>query len=180
MANALQDQLLNIGLVDKKKAAQAKKDKFKKNKKNRNTKAPVVDESKLLVQQQIEQKKQQDRLLNQQQQQQAELKAARAQIKQLIDHSSIKDFRGDIEFNFQDNNLVKQLRVSEKIQQSVVSGALAIVKWNDSYHLVPNAVAAKIFQRDESFVVLLNTQQENDNTIDDEYADYEIPDDLMW
>jgi len=180
MANALQDQLLNIGLVDKKKSAQVKKDKFKKNKKNRNTNQPVVDENKLLIQQQIEQKKQQDRLLNQQKQHQADLKAAKAQIKQLIDHSSVKDFRGEIEFNFQDNNLVKQLRVSEKIQQSIINGSLAIVKWDKNYHLVPNAVATKISQRDENFVVLLNTQQEGDKSIEDEYAEYEIPDDLMW
>jgi len=180
MANALQDQLLNIGLVDKKKAAQVKKDKFKKNKKNRNSKEAIVDENKLRAQKKIEQKKQNDRLLNQQKQQQADLKAIKAQIKQLIDHSAIKDARGEIEFNFQDNNLIKQLRVSEQVQQSVINGALAIVKWEEKYHLVPNIVATKISQRDESFVVLLNTQQETDNAIDDEYAEYEIPDDLMW
>ena len=180
MANALQDQLLNIGLVDKKKAAQVKKDKFKKNKKNRSSNKPVVDENKLLAQQKIEQKKQQDRLLNQQKQQQAESKAIKAQIKQLIDHSAIKDSRGEIEFNFQDNNLIKQLRVSEKIQQSIINGALAIVKWEDKYQLVPNVVATKISQRDQSFVVLLNTQQESEDSVDDEYAEYEIPDDLMW
>jgi uncharacterized protein len=180
MANALQDQLLNIGLVDKKKAAQVKKDKFKKNKKNRNTKAIIVDENKLLIQQKIEQKKEQDRLLNQQKQEKAELKAIKAQIKQLIDHSAIKNNRGEIEFNFQDNNLIKQLRVSEQIQQSIISGALAIVKWDEKYQLVPNVVATKIAQRDQSFIVLLNSQQESDNAVDDEYAEYEIPDDLMW
>ena len=31
-----------------------------------------------------------------------------------------------------------------------------------------------------SFVVLLNTQQESEDSVDDEYAEYEIPDDLMW
>jgi len=180
MANALQDQLLNIGLVDKKKAAQVKKDKFKKNKKNRNNNAVIVDENKLLVQQKIEKKKQQDRLLNQQKQEKAELKAVKAQIKQLIEHSAIKNIRGDIEFNFQDNNLIKQLRVSENIQQSIMNGALAIVKWGDKYQLVPNIVATKISQRDQSFIVLLNSQQESDNAVDDEYAEYEIPDDLMW
>jgi uncharacterized protein YaiL (DUF2058 family) len=180
MANALQDQLLNIGLVDKKKAAQVKKDNYKKNKKSRHTKAAVVDENKLQIQQQIELKKQQDRLLNQQKQQQAELKAIRAQIKQLIDHSVIKDGRGDIDFNFQDKKLVKQLRVSDKVQQAIINGNLAIVKWEEKYYIVPNAVAAKILQRDESFVVVLNTQDEDESTVEDDYAQYQIPDDLMW
>lgn len=45
---------------------------------------------------------------------------------------------------------------------------------------MPNTVAAKISQRDENFVVLLNTQQDNEKAVDDEYAEYQIPDDLMW
>ncbi len=180
MGNALQDQLLTIGLVDKKKAARTKKDKYKQNKKNRNAKAPVVDQNKLLAQQQMQQKKEQDRLLNQKKQQQVNLKAIKAQIKQLIDLSAIKDYRGEIEFNFQDNHVVKQLLISRKIRQAIISGSLAIVKWQQQYQLVPKAVATKILQRDESLVILLNTQQDNETASDDEYADYQIPDDLMW
>ena len=48
---------------------------------------------------------------------------------------------------------------------------------------MPTAVAEKIKQRDESLVVMLtentgvNADQEDE---DDPYADFKIPDDLMW
>ncbi|MFK5985791.1 MAG: DUF2058 domain-containing protein [Pseudomonadota bacterium] len=185
MGNALQDQLLNIGLVDKKKAAQSKKDSYKKNKKNRNKKTPVVDENKLRIQQQMLQKKQQDQLLNQQKQEQANLKAIKAQIKQLIESNSISLQKGKedgkmVEFNFQDNNLIKQLQVSDKLQKSLVNGSLAIAKWGEKYHLIAKAVAEKVAQRDDSFIILLNTLEDDVEVEDDEYTDYQIPDDLMW
>ena len=180
MGNALQDQLLNIGLVDKKKAAQTKKDKYKKNKKNRQSKAPIVDENKLLVQQQMEQKKEQDRLLNLQKEELVKARAIKAQIKQLIEMNSLNEAKGDISFNFQDGQLVKRINVGEKIQQQLINGKVAISKWEDKYHIVPQVVAEKISQRDVEYIILLNDKIEEDDGIDDEYADYEIPDDLMW
>jgi uncharacterized protein len=185
MGNALQDQLLNIGLIDKKKAAQTKKDKYKKNKKNRSTNAPVVDENKLQAQQQMQIKKEQDRLLNQQKQEAANQKAIKAQIKQLMEANSLplknkKENTKVVDFNFQDKNLVKRLTITDDLQKSLINGKLAITKWEDKYHVVASAVAAKIAQRDESFIVLLNSQQDDIEAVDDEYADYEIPDDLMW
>ena len=43
---------------------------------------------------------------------------------------------------------------------------------------MPTTVAEKIRQRDEAAVVLLNDRNVQDE--DDPYADYPIPDDLMW
>ncbi|MFK5893527.1 MAG: DUF2058 domain-containing protein [Pseudomonadota bacterium] len=185
MGNALQEQLLNIGLVDKKKAAQTKKNNYKKNKKNRNTNAAIVDENKLQAQQQMQQKKDQDRLLNQKKQQQADLKAIKAQIKQLMESNSLplmnkKENTKIVDFNFQDKNLIKRITITDDLQKSLINGKLAITKWEDKYHVVASAVASKIAQRDESFIVLLNLQQDDIEEVDDEYADYEIPDDLMW
>ncbi len=190
MGNALQDQLLNMGLIDKKKAAQTKKDNYKKNKKNRNKKEPVVDNNKLLIQQQMQNKKQQDQRLNQHKQDQANAKAIKAQIKQLIESNSIflletnEEDKGKakvVEFNFQDKNLIKQLTVSAKIQKSLINGHLAIAKWGEKYHVIASVVATKIAQReDDSYIILMNSLQDESEVEDDEYADYEIPDDLMW
>ncbi len=57
---------------------------------------------------------------------------------------------------------------------------MAITKWKQKYHVVAVAVADKISQRDSSYIILLNKPQDDIKEIDDEYADYEIPDDLMW
>jgi uncharacterized protein YaiL (DUF2058 family) len=53
------------------------------------------------------------------------------------------------------------------------------VKVNDVYDIVPRAVATKIAERDESAIIVANDQSAEDEA-DDEYADYKVPDDLMW
>ncbi len=61
------------------------------------------------------------------------------------------------------------------------SGRLAIVKLDENYEAVSSEVAEKISLRDAASVIVLNEQ--NINTKDDSedpYADYQVPDDLMW
>ncbi len=46
---------------------------------------------------------------------------------------------------------------------------------------MPAGVAEKIRQRDESVILLLNTRSAAEQVEeDDPYADFQIPDDLMW
>ena len=46
--------------------------------------------------------------------------------------------------------------------------------------MIPKIAANKIIERDDSFIVLLNDIQHEQNNEDDPYADYQVPDDLMW
>ncbi|MCB1676070.1 MAG: DUF2058 family protein, partial [Halioglobus sp.] len=52
------------------------------------------------------------------------------------------------------------------------------------YELLPAAAAEKIRQRDVQTIVLLNTRRAgapgDTADVDDPYAQYVIPDDLMW
>jgi len=57
---------------------------------------------------------------------------------------------------------------------------IAIIKLGDQYELVPSPVAEKIAQRDESRIILQNQASKDSGDEDDSYADYQIPDDLMW
>ena len=180
MGNSLFDQLEKSGLVDEKKAKQAKKDKRKQSKQKRGKKAQPLDESKLLAQKAQAEKTARDRELNQQRLLEAEKKAIAAQIKQLIEMNRIENSDGDIGFNFTDGNKVQRIYVSEKLQNQLVSGRLAIAKLGNEYTLVPTAVAEKIKQRDPACIILNNVQQPDDNDADDPYADYQVPDDLMW
>ncbi|MDX2350229.1 MAG: DUF2058 family protein, partial [Porticoccus sp.] len=59
-------------------------------------------------------------------------------------------------------------------------GLIAVVRLNDQYELVPAVVADKISQRDESIVLVQNQANKDDSGEDDYYADFKIPDDLMW
>ena len=179
MGGSLFDQLKKTGLVDKNKAQQASKKKHLQSKQQKGKKAGKTDESKLRAQQvQVEQAAR-DRELNLKQKQAAEQKAIAAQIRQLIEMNRIDD-DGDIGFNFVDDSNVQQIYVSEKVQDELVRGQLAIIKLQNRYDLVPVKVAEKIALRDSSCVILCNAVSAIDSDDDDLYADYKVPDDLIW
>jgi uncharacterized protein YaiL (DUF2058 family) len=180
MVNSLFEQLKKTGLVDEKTAKQAIKDKHKQAKQQKGKKAKPIAESKLLAQQAQAEKVARDRELNQQRKQAAEEVAIAAQIKQLIQMNRIKDASGDMVFNFTDNNKIQRLYVTEELHAQLVRGRLAIVKLLDAYELVPTGVAEKIKLRDPACVIFCNTAEMTGVDEDDPYAEFQVPDDLMW
>jgi uncharacterized protein YaiL (DUF2058 family) len=182
MKGSLQDQLLKAGLADKSSAKQARADKRKRQKQNKKAESSV-SEAQLAAQQVMLEKQEKDKQLNQQQQQEREKKALIAQIKQLIDVNKQPVKKGDTVLNFTDNNVVKRMYVTEKLHKQVIDARLAVAKYMDDYALVPVPIADKIIQRDESFIVYRaddRPENQEKSEEDDWYADYEIPDDLMW
>ncbi|AQT59787.1 DUF2058 domain-containing protein [Cellvibrio sp. PSBB023] len=179
---SLQDQLLKAGLIDAKKAKQANKEKRKETNVARRSSEEVVDEVKQSAEQARLEKIERDRELNRQRDLELQQKAIAAQIKQLIEnHRQPKGAgNGDGEYNFTDGKLIKKMRVSPLVLEQIARGLLAVVKLGEGYELVPRIVADKIAQRDEKFVVVANTKQDNKVDEDDPYKDYVIPDDLMW
>lgn len=179
---SLQDQLLKAGLIDTKKAKQANKEKRKETNIARRSSEEVVDEVKQSAEQARLEKVERDRELNRQRDLELQQKAIAAQIKQLIEnHRQSKGAgNGDVEYNFSDGKLIKKMRVSPLVLEQIARGLLAVVKLGEGYELVPRVVADKIAQRDEKFVVVANTKQDNKVDEDDPYKDYVIPDDLMW
>jgi len=175
VSKSLQDQLLKAGLANKKQAVRAKKAKNSKEKLKRAGK-DVGDE--VAVQKSQQEKLAKDRKLNDEKNQKAQLAAIQAQIAQLIELNAITE-RGEIEFSFPEGKMIKTLRVSDKQREALVAGALAIVKLNDTYNIVPRQTAEKIAERDASIVLLCNTVS-GDEQFEDEYAEFKVPDDLMW
>ena len=181
MANSLQDQLLKAGIINKQKAGKVNAEKRKKIKQSRQTKTNNVDENKQAVQQAQTAKAEKDRHLNQQRQQQLEQKAIYAQIRQLILSNRQPQDDSESAYNFSDNNIVKNIYISASLREQISKGQLAIVKLDDKYEVVPTIVAKKISERHNDFVIVLNEPtNSSDMTEIDAYADYQIPDDLMW
>jgi len=181
MGNTLFDQLKKTGLVDKNKANKIQKNKYK-NKKQQAKKGAVQKESEaqLLAKKALAESAERDRKINKEIKKQADKKAITAQIRQLIEKHSVKDEEGDITYNFTDAGVVKNIYVSEKGHQLLLAGRLAIAKLDTGYQLVPKAVAEKIKQRDPASIISVESNAEAELDVDDPYADYEIPDDLMW
>lgn len=177
--SSLQDQLLKAGLVDAKKAKQTQKDKRKATKVQNKSKQVVVDEAKVQAQKVRDEKITRDRQLNADRKAEADKKAVIAQIKQLITLNA-QHKGGDIAYNFTDGKQIKKIYVNDQTQTLLTRGRLAIAKLGDGYELVPFPVAEKIAERDESMIIALGSAQQAQSDEDDPYADYQIPDDLMW
>ncbi len=177
MGNSLQDQLLKAGLANKKQAVRAKKAKNSKEKLKRTGKH-VEDEAEVLARQSQEAKQARDKALNDNKNLEAERRAIEAQITQLVQMNRIPE-RGDVEYRFSDGSLIKTLLLAETHRNAVVNGALAVVKLGDSYELIPRKAAEKIAERNPGCVLVCNDATDEAAEAD-EYADYEIPDDLMW
>ncbi|MDH3327436.1 MAG: DUF2058 domain-containing protein [Gammaproteobacteria bacterium] len=181
MSNALQEQLLKAGLTTEKKISKEKhaKNKMAKQQKLKKNKRKIVDESKVIAQQAADEKRQRDRELNHQKENAAKQKAIVAQIKQLIEMNKANVGEGDLSYNFEDNKVIKHIYVTNTLHEQISRGKFAIVKFENSYTAVPAVVANKIKDRDPSYIIVFN-DSDTSTDIDDEYADYQIPDDLMW
>ena len=177
--SSLQDQLLKAGLVSKDKATKAKSAKRKQAKINKKHKIETVDESKAAAEKAMADQAEKARQLNQQKNAKAEEIAIIAQIKQLIEVNQQRTGKPQVTFNFTDNGKIKKFEVSNEIHKHITNGLLAIARFNDQYSLVPKVIAEKIQQRSDDFIVPLNIEIE-EIAEDDPYADYQIPDDLMW
>jgi len=176
---SLQDQLLKAGIVDAGKAKKISKEKRKQAR--RQPKGhQQLDETRELAQRTQAEKAERDRELNRQQQAVNEKKAIQAQIIQLIKMNRIDRSAGEVPYQFTDGRKIKKLHVTTQLQNELSRGRVAIAKLGESYELVPAAAARKIMQRDEQVIVLLNTNEPLGTDENDPYAQYQIPDDLMW
>jgi len=179
-AKSLQEQLLGVGLVDKKKVKKLKAETLQQKQKMKKGKIAITDDSQRQeeLKRQREEKVERDRALNLDRQKLAEQKAVQGQIRQMIEQNRIRKENGDIAYHFTDNKKVKKLYISQSMHDDLSLGRLAIVKLDLQYELLPEPVAVKINERDSSYVLVCNNRVESVD--DDPYADFQIPDDLMW
>ncbi|WP_435927322.1 DUF2058 domain-containing protein [Dryocola sp. BD613] len=174
----LQEQMLKAGLVSSKKMAKVQKTAKKSRVQAREAREAVEANKKAQIER--------DKQLSEQQKQAALSKEYKAQVKQLIEMNRIVISRGDIGYNFTDNNLIKKIYVDKATQAQLINGRLAIARLvtdnnaDGEYAIIPASVADKIAQRDASSIVLNCELSQEAKDEDDPYADFVVPDDLMW
>ena len=180
MAGSLQDQLLKAGIANKQQAKKATIDKRKQKKQ-----APQQAEAERIerlevIEAQRKEKAERDRLLNEARKAEQEQKAIDAQVKQLIERHQVKPSeRAETRFQFVDGSTIKSIYVDEAMLPTLARAQLRVARFGSSYTLIPAVVAEKIeARRPEVLIPLSSDQQASDE--DDPYAEYVIPDDLMW
>ncbi len=189
MSHSLQDQLLKMGIASQEQAKKADKQaklkthqqqKKKRNLKKRGATEPIDTDS-VAYQAEKAREKEIERAteLNRQREAQRLEKELQAQVRDLIKRHQVNDRNADIAYNFVDGSqLVQKIFVTAKQQQQLSSGFVAVAVLEGVYYLVPAPIAAKLLERVPETVVYLSKDEVSDE--DDPYADYPIPDDLMW
>ncbi|GGI90730.1 DUF2058 domain-containing protein [Shewanella gelidii] len=180
MANALQDQLLKAGLTSKQKVRDAK------TKKKRNRKANIDDGSETLKQEIASKKQEQiakDKALNEQRFKEASDKGlVRGLITEFKKFAVTLSSHSEIKFNYTLDTKIFSIYVDEAIQKQLLSGKLGIVRYEDKSYVVPHKLAERVQLLVPEWCGYLwdaaGSQPEIEE--DDPYADYAIPDDLMW
>ncbi|BHH84569.1 DUF2058 domain-containing protein [Desulforhopalus sp. 52FAK] len=183
MGKSFQDQLLALGLADKKKANEAKKQQHHKKKKQGKTlkKNQVIDENVLLAQKVEEKKKARARQLNRERDAKLKKREQVAQIKQFIEQNRVEKDEKGIAYRFNVDGKIQRIFVSKEVADKLSDGRLGIVVFAENFEVLPRVVVEKITAIDKKTVMILNerTGDEPDDP-DDPYADYKIPDDLVW
>lgn len=181
---SLQDQLLKAGLTTKQKTRQANSDTRKKNKQKRSG----VQHGDTL-QEQVKQdlaktkaeKQEKDNALNEQKKQQLADKEQSLRIKQILTHHQINNVDGDSEYNYTFGSKIKKLSLNKVTHKALVNGQLALCGLDDITYIVTRETAEKLAELDLNVVLVQNDKVVDEHVDeDDPYADYQIPDDLMW
>lgn len=176
MGNSLREQLLKAGLVDKSKVQQAKKQTRKKKRNKSATGEP--DRIEQAVARAQADKAARDRELNRQKEIKQSAKARKGLLREYVEKNKLNDPAAEEPFNFVHGSSVKRLHVNAKQRDRLVAGKLAIVQVGERYYLVETEVAVKMQGMLPGIFVYIAEQDMPAE--DDPYAEYQVPDDLMW
>lgn len=178
---SLQEQLMKSGLINKQKAKQAQTEKRRKAKQKKKKGTVEVSAVQVAINDQKNQQKQQDLDKNRETQAQLDARAAHGKLIQMIAQHCEKNYQGEIDYHFTFENKVKRIAVNEKTQQGLINGSLAICVLNDEFYLINKEAATKLSEIDASVLVALHEKVEvSEVEEDDPYAEFAIPDDLIW
>lgn len=180
--NPLQEQLLKAGLVKKSKVSEVAREQHKA----RHAKASSGPSE---IQRDAEraraEKVERDRALEAERKAQARAAELRAQARQIV-HDRRVPRTGESEYRFVADGVVRTVLVDEALRAKLSSGALTIARLDDRFELLPRPAADKVRERAPEMIVLdhglaAGSEAEAPTSEDDAYyAQFKVPDDLMW
>lgn len=180
--NPLQEQLLKAGLVKKSKLAEVAREQNKA----RHAKGPSeAGEIQREAERARAEKVERDRALAAERKAQSRITELRAQARQIIEDKKVPR-TGESEYRFTADGAIRTVLVNDELRQKLSSGALVIVRTGDRYELLPRAAAEKVRERDANMIVLDHGQEAGTKppaaTSEDDayYAQFLVPDDLVW
>lgn len=102
-------------------------------------------------------------------------------LRQIIRANRIDRAYAGVPYRFTEGARVREIAVTGTQQGRIARGELAVVSDGQRCELVPAKVARRVRGIDPGAVLVLNSGDGRDEPAgDDPYADYRVPDDLMW
>ncbi len=201
MSTSLRDQLLAAGLGNKNQVKQVREDQHRHRHRQQHQQgksqkpgfgsagarplapAPNVDPAKLARDQALEQKKRDK----------AARKERAAQVRQLVEPQALPRLETDDFYNFVHDGRIARVGVDAARRAMLVAGTLAIVRSHGQYLVVSAEIAARVRER-EPRAVVHQAGHPGDASVeaaagdaaspvaadDDPYAQFKVPDDLVW
>lgn len=184
MSNSLQDQLVQAGLANEKKAREAQRQKKAGGKKkgkgaNKPQRSEESQEAARAAEQARAEKAERDRQLEAERQARRAEKEREEQVAQIIRSQRLSREGGEVRYHFTDGTRIRELLVTAALQQQLAVGSAVIVRSGKGYEILPASEAERVRELDPERIVTWNTP-DGDHDPDDPYADYPVPDDLSW
>ena len=185
MSNSLSDQLLKSGLVSEQDAKKARNEtkgkKQKAGKPKKNQRGGEQSGGARFAAQVDEAKRARDRDLNKQREAERQRQADEKAARELLVNKEIQ--RGNdatVSYNFTVDSRIKKLNVTQEQRNGLAGGKLAIGRTRGQFRLVDRDTAEKIRAKAPFLIVWLDDGSDDTPSEDDPYADYPVPDDMMW
>ena len=178
--NPLQEQLLKAGLVKKSKVAEVAREQVRA----RHGKGPVEPgEIQREAARVRAEKVERDRALAAERKAQVRAAELRAQARQIVQDRKVPR-SGEGEYRFTVDGAIRSVQVDDDLRRKLSAGALVIVRIDDRFELLPRVAADKVRERDPAMIVLdhgIGSEPAAATSEDDAYyAQFQVPDDLVW
>jgi len=111
-------------------------------------------------------------------------KQLKARIKALIDEHKFSEWKGEVVYRYLVEKRIRELYVTEDVQKKLAERELAVTRLNGDTYLVPRQIALDIKEINPQWSVFNLDNSEPDveqsEQPGDDYADFQVPDDLKW
>ena len=179
--NPLQEQLLKAGLAKKSKVAEAAREQQKARQARESTESDAFRRE---AERARELKAGKDRALEAERKARARAAELAAQARQIILDKKLPR-TGESEYRFSADGAIRTLLVDEDQRRKLSSGAVVVVRLGDRYEMLPRAAGEKVRERDPGLVVLDHGKAGDapaaaSSEDDAYYAQFKVPDDLVW
>lgn len=166
MSDSMREQLLKAGFKETKKKKQSRPNERPQNRASKANNKPQKKDDKAEAERAakdaIEQRKK-----------------VKASIKAIIEEAKLEKVSGEIQHSYVVGKRIKTLFVNEETRAGLISGEVVITRLNGGTFIVPAATGEQVQVLNPDWIVIRpdNTTGSDES---DEYADYQVPDDLQW